>query len=357
LLVKLYRAENDVEKFDATRKRMASEFSGHYGCVAFLAREALRELDWAGCERLLPKLKQLGPSLLETLAIDFQLRTLSGDAESGRRLLTDYVAAGPTPEQASRKLIMANFLYDFLQMCPLADRPNVAAELRGLASQYFAAAADADSESLQRLVVLLAQNGRAGAAFDLVQKRRAALSPEAVAAAQVVILRHGPANEQQRKATELYLLDEIAKKPTSMGLRVSLADYYQYSGDRDRAIATYRQVLEREPNNVVALNNLAWTLSSDPRNAADALALVERAINVAGPLDDLLDTRARIRFESGDAQAGLRDLTEAVSEVPTATRLRDLAAMHRKAGQSDLADRALQKARRFAPGAEVSAPR
>jgi len=170
-------------------------------------------------------------------------------------------------------------------------------------------------------------------------------------------LRHGPANEQQRKATELYLLDEIAKKPVSMGLRVSLADYYQYSGDRDRAIATYRQVLEREPTNVVALNNLAWTLSADSRNAADALALVERAINLAGPLDDLLDTRARIRFESGDAQAGLRDLTEAVSELPTATRLMDLAAMHRKAGQTDLADRALQKARRFAPGAEVSAPR
>jgi cellulose synthase operon protein C len=138
---------------------------------------------------------------------------------------------------------------------------------------------------------------------------------------------------------------------------VSLADYYQYAGQRENAIAAYRQVLEREPNNIVALNNLAWTLASDSQKAAEALELVERAINLAGPMDDLLDTRARIRFESGDAQAGLRDLTEAVSEVPTATRLMDLAAMHRKAGQTDVADRVLQKARRFAPGVEVPAPR
>ena len=46
LLVKLYRAENDVEKFDATQKRMASEFSGHYGCVAFL--RANRSANWIG---------------------------------------------------------------------------------------------------------------------------------------------------------------------------------------------------------------------------------------------------------------------------------------------------------------------
>jgi tetratricopeptide (TPR) repeat protein len=286
------------------------------------------------------------------------LCALSGDADSALRMLTDFVAAGSTTaEQTGRKLQMASFLYDFLQVCALADRPKLAADLRTLASQYFVAGADTDPELLQRLVVLLAQNGRAAEAFDVVQKRRASLPPEAVAAAQVLILRHGQANEQQRKATELYLLDEIAKKPASMGLRVSLADYYQYAGDRDRAITSYRQVLEREPNNIVALNNLAWTLSTDSRNAADALALVERAINLAGPMDDLLDTRARIRFEAGDAQAGLRDLTEAVSEVPTATRLMDLAAMHRKAGQSDLADRALQKARRFAPGAEAVAPR
>ena len=264
------------------------------------------------------------------------------------------MAAGPTPaEQASRKLIMANFLYDFLQLCPLADRPNVAAEF----------ADSPASTSLPRPTRM--QNPCSGSCScslktvkvvkrSISRKRCAALSPEAVAAAQVVILRHGPANEQQRKATELYLLDEIAKKPASMGLRVSLADYYQYSGERDRAIATYRQVLEREPNNVVALNNLAWTLATDSRNAADALALVERAINLAGPLDDLLDTRRRIRFESGDAQAGLRDLTEAVSEVPTATRLMDLAAMHRKAGQTDLADRACKRPG-DSPGAKVSA--
>src|SRR5205085_10031735 len=99
--------------------------------------------------------------------------------------------------------------------------------------------------------------------------------------------------------------------------------------------------------NVVALNNLAWTLAADRRHAPEALGLIERAIDLAGPIDDLLDTRARIRFESGDVAGGLRDLTEAVNEMPTATRLLDLAGMHRRAGQPELADRIERRSRMF----------
>jgi tetratricopeptide (TPR) repeat protein len=357
LLAKLYRAENDETKLRQTRERMQAEFSGHYGCTAYLAREALRERDLAACEKRLPTLHKFGPTLFETRAIEFQFRTLSGDADSARRLLTEYIAAVSPAEQSARKLQIANFLCDFLLICPLSDRPAAAADLRSLAIQQFSAAPEGDPEILQRHAVLLAQNGQIGQAFELLQKRRGTLPPEAIAAAQVLVLRTGAANEQQRKTTELFLLDELEKRPASIGLQISLADYCQFAGQRDKAIAAYRRVLEREPNNVVALNNLAWALAADPPKAPEALALIQRAIDLAGPMDDLLDTRARIRFESGDAQAGLRDLIEAASEVPTAARLLDLAAMHRKAGQLDLADRVLQKARRFAPGAEVSAPR
>jgi hypothetical protein len=53
----------------------------------------------------------------------------------------------------------------------------------------------------------------------------------------------------------------------------------------------------------------------------------------------------------------VRDLAEAVNEAPTATRMADLAAMYRKAGQPEMADRLLNRARLFAQNAGDSAPR
>jgi tetratricopeptide (TPR) repeat protein len=358
LLAKLYRAENDEAKFRSACERMRSEHAGHYGCLAFLAREAIRDLDAAACEKFLPALRQLGPRQFETLAIEFQYWTLAGDAERSRQVLTDYAASGATPtEKAQRELRVAHFLHDYLAVAPMANRTAAASELRALAIRFFAARLGTDAEALQRMCVLMAQNGQTDPALDVLHKCRATFSAEAIAAAQVMVLRNGKATDAQKQAVGRSLVESTEKNPKSAALQVSLADFYQITGHKDQAMVVYRKVLAADPNNVVALNNLAWTMAGDQRNAVEALVLVQRAIDLVGPLDDLLDTRARIQFEGGDVQAALRDLTEAVSEVPTATRLVELAAMHRKAGQTDAADRALQKARLYAHNAEAPAPR
>jgi tetratricopeptide (TPR) repeat protein len=359
LLAKLYRAENDEVKFRSACERMRSEHAGHYGSLEFLAREAIRELDATGCEKLLPGLRQLGPGRFDTLAIEFQYWTLVGEGDRARKLLTDYAVSSPTPaEQAQREIRLANFVHDFLAVAPMADRTAAAGELRSLAIRWFSNRMEKDPERMQRQCGLLAQNGQGGQALDwLLDKARGTFSAEAIAAAQVTVLRHGKATDLQKQAVGRSLVDATEKNPKSPSLQVSLADFYQITGQKDQAITIYRKVLAADPNNVVALNNLAWTMAGDQRSAAEALVLVQRAIDLVGPLDDLLDTRARIQFESGDVQAALRDLTEAVSEVPTATRLVELASMHRKAGQTDAADRALQKARLYAHNAEAPAPR
>src|SRR5206468_1021036 len=92
LLAQLYRAENDEAKARAARDLMRAEFPGHFGCTAYLAREALRAGDLPACAKLLPVLRRLGPGQFETLAVEFQYRVLAGDHASARRLLDDYVA-------------------------------------------------------------------------------------------------------------------------------------------------------------------------------------------------------------------------------------------------------------------------
>jgi tetratricopeptide (TPR) repeat protein/tRNA A-37 threonylcarbamoyl transferase component Bud32 len=61
---------------------------------------------------------------------------------------------------------------------------------------------------------------------------------------------------------------------------LTLGTYYmQVSGDRERAAASYRSLLDEHPNDVVALNNLSIILS-ESRNYAQAETLARRAIAV-----------------------------------------------------------------------------
>jgi len=61
---------------------------------------------------------------------------------------------------------------------------------------------------------------------------------------------------------------------------------------------------------------LAWLLDRrDEAAVRESLSYIQRAINLAGPLDELLDTRSRILFESGSRDAALRDMSDAVNQA------------------------------------------
>jgi tetratricopeptide (TPR) repeat protein len=230
--------------------------------------------------------------------------------------------------------------------------------LRKTAVGYYEPVALQDREAFQRLVSLLAQQKPDGTevAFTWAQRGKAAFGVEDAAAAYVQVLRLGAPDEQQIKAIGRFLEDELQARPQSTALRLSLADYYGLTAEPAKAVEELRAVLAREPDNVVALNNLAWTLSLDRKDRAkvqESLTHIQRAIDLAGPLDDLLDTRARILFESGQREAGLRDMCEAVQEAPSAARWRQYAEMLREAGQTEPAQRALAEAQKLGAGNEL----
>jgi tetratricopeptide (TPR) repeat protein len=358
LLARMYRADGDEAGARQARERMAAEYPTHIGCVAFLAREALRDQDLPGCERLLPTLKRLGSGQFDTVGIEFQWNVLAGKQNHGVHVLDDYVGAATSVEEKSARAVRcANLIYDFLQVHPTDDRSPVVSDLRAAAVRLYRPEALRQGDVFQRLVTLLAAgpNGT-NPAIELVQQGKRTFGPEVAATAYVQIVRHGRPgpNEVQKRAIAQFIKDERDKAPRSTPLLLTWAEFLQLTGENAEAVAVYREVLRREPDNVLALNNLAWTLSLDRRDEAkvrESLTHIQRAIELAGPLDDLLDTRARILFESGQREAGLRDMCDAVTEAPSAARLTDYAVMLQKAGKAKEAERALAAANRLGLGA------
>ncbi len=361
LLARLYRAENDDAKAREVCARMRAEFADQFGCVAFLAREALREHDLDACGPLLESLRKLGSGQFETVAVEFQYRVLAGTHDLARRLLDDYVAAGADDrERAERSARSANLVYDFLEAYPLKSRPQAVADLRQTAVRLYGAVAGGNRQAFVRLVALLArQEDGTRRALELIGRTRGKFGPEVAAAGYVEVLRNGSPSVPQQETMRRFLEDAIEQAPRSTSLRLSLAEFYQLTANNERAVAVYRDVLAREPNNVVALNNLAWALSLDHADGAkvrESLSHIQRAIDLAGPLDELLDTKARILFESGRHEEGLRDMCEAVHDAPSEARLVQYATMLRRAGRPAEAERATAQALRFGRGAK-SAPR
>src|SRR5262249_11823664 len=98
-----------------------------------------------------------------------------------------------------------------------------------------------------------------------------------------------------------------------------------------------------EEENAVALNNLALLLALGG-GGAEALPLINRALDVAGPAPELLDTRAVVYLSMGRHDRAIEDLEEAVAESPLAPAYYHLAQAYHRAGKADEAGDRFRKA-------------
>jgi tetratricopeptide (TPR) repeat protein len=129
-----------------------------------------------------------------------------------------------------------------------------------------------------------------------------------------------------------------------MQLVTTFADLRDLQGRHADSINIYRQMLAKDPLNVTALNNLAWLLSYQSQDHAEAQKLVEQAISLFGPIGPLLDTRGMIFLRRGDTKKALKDLRQAVEEIPGAAIYFHLAQAELAAGNKAAAEAAFRDA-------------
>jgi tetratricopeptide (TPR) repeat protein len=98
---------------------------------------------------------------------------------------------------------------------------------------------------------------------------------------------------------EALLVKAVELEPRLNSANLRLAQLYTARGDHDRAIERYRRVLVKDPNDLVALNNLAYAIAVNKQQPKEALLIGERALAVSQePL--VLDTLAWIHHLLGN---------------------------------------------------------
>lgn len=153
-----------------------------------------------------------------------------------------------------------------------------------------------------------------------------------------------PAEKQQAEELfQRYLADESHSDRPLLMLNLSVLREHQ--GRPEESTSLMRAALALRPRAVELKNNLAWFLAAYGNEATDAEKLIDEAIETAGPLPALLDTRgvvllAENRFEEA---AKVLEQCTAGDDVPVA-RLLHLAEAYRQLGRVDEAKRLVTRA-------------
>jgi predicted Zn-dependent protease len=138
----------------------------------------------------------------------------------------------------------------------------------------------------------------------------------------------------------------LEKTRQSPWIARDLAGVLESQGRFDEAVAVYEAMLDRNPREDVAANNLAMLLvthRTDARSFAQAGVLVERFAGSTIPA--YLDTRGWVLFKSGDYSGAMEAFGKAVSLAPGARVLwYHLGLAQLKAGQTAEARKSLEAA-------------
>jgi tetratricopeptide (TPR) repeat protein len=211
-------------------------------------------------------------------------------------------------------------------------------------------------ESLLVLIKYLLGQKRVAEALDLCERAWTVCGPEQAARASVAALRAERPTEARARRVEQWLKEALRKHGGAAFYQFRLAEVYDLLGRQDDAEAVYRQVLDKDANDGIALNNLAWLLAQRPGREEEALGYVNRAIQRYGPAAQLLDTRGVIYLAQGRLKAAAHDLQESAKQVPAAATYFHLALAHFRAGNRGAAADAFRKARDAALTAQVLHP-
>ena len=169
--------------------------------------------------------------------------------------------------------------------------------------------------------------------------------PEAVAAYRTG-LKQAPSSELAIRLHKALLASQNtvdADKTASEWLKAHPKDVAirQYLGDlaiarKDYPAATqyYRSVIDQQPDNALALNNLAWV--SGQMKSPKAIEYAEKANKLAPNQPALMDTLAMLMADKGDTAGAITLLRKALDMLPQAAALRlNLARVLISAGRKD----------------------
>lgn len=177
-----------------------------------------------------------------------------------------------------------------------------------------------DPTPVMTLGQLLRKEKRWTEVNQLLNRWRTTNPKDAETATSMARILAGSGDREALQMAEDQLRMILDENPKAIPTLVLLGMLMQDAGRNEEATRLNRQILEMDPNNVIAINNLAWMLceqaSPSPEAMKEAMDLANRGVKLAPDYVDLLDTRAVVYYRTGDMAKAEADLVKCLSLFP-----------------------------------------
>lgn len=326
-------------KRDAARDELvaiASSPNASISVTTKIAEILLDDDDPRTARKWIERLRGEAPDAIPTLVLSARLAQAEGDdaqaADAIGRLLPDgRLTAANARMMAERAMLADSIGFHEAADRVLAEYATMSPEGKMLRARVRARQRPMD-DSLALLASVLGK-----------------VSPAAFLEALNAVVRQssGAITGEQREQISTWLARLDRENPDSTEVSIQMATLEESLGMTDAAERRYRALLDgdrltRIQTGVVAAN-LAWLLAR-PERAEEAVALVDRAVQILGPISELLDTRALVRLANNQKILALEDIRDALL-VPSAQKYFHLAVIQAESGDLDAAAGALDEAR------------
>lgn len=137
-----------------------------------------------------------------------------------------------------------------------------------------------------------------------------------------VVIKHSESLIRQAKAGEAaeVLRDWLIKMPDDTRVIQFLGNAYLADGENAKAIQAFETVYKQQPENIIALNNLAWLYSL--KNDSRAIIFAEKAYKLKADDAAIQDTYGWILVQQGQVEKGRRLLEQVITELPDVAEVR-----------------------------------
>jgi tetratricopeptide (TPR) repeat protein len=248
-----------------------------------------------------------------------------------RQPLHEVMKKDPEDLRALRVLV-SSYTAQNQQSAAVAEvRAQAAAHPKSANVQYF----------LGSLLLETGNRAQAKQAFAAAKAINPDYAPADMSLAQIDLLQSNWKDARQELSTIL------AKKAENTLARQWLGMLEAAAGDSAAAIADFRKVIEAQPDNAKALNNLAYLLLEGGNQTEEPLKYAQRAVELSPGNPDYEDTLGWVLYRRAVYDLAVKHLESSVSKKSTALPYYHLAMAYSKAGRDERGRAALKTALRL----------
>ena len=126
-------------------------------------------------------------------------------------------------------------------------------------------------------------------------------------------------NSEAKKTAEEILKMVLNKDSNCTEAMSVLGMLLQITERFGESAEVYQNIITLQPNNVIAINNLAWIMCEEQGKFQQALELTEKGLKIAPNYIDLIDTRGVAYYRLGEFNKAIQDFTTCIKLYPKET--------------------------------------